>query len=103
MHRNQTFDHLALSLSNGCHIRGGGTDRDPKSASILNEMSDLCAPDFVLAGKAIHIGAGTADPAPFDHNRLLSGLCQMPGKVFSALAAPDDDVLILFRGHICVR
>jgi hypothetical protein len=26
-------------------------------------------------------------------------LCQMPGKVFSALAAPDDDVLILFRTH----
>src|SRR5207237_10060610 len=83
--------------------REGGTDREPKSASVLKELSDACRPRFVLAGKAIHIGAATADPAPFDHNRSLSGLCQMPGKVFSALAAPDDDVLILFRGHICVR
>jgi hypothetical protein len=28
---------------------------------------------------------------------LLSGLCQMPGKIFPAFAAPDDDVLIILH------
>jgi hypothetical protein len=31
---------------------------------------------------------------------LLSGLCQMPGKVFPAFAAPDDDILMIL--HVTV-
>src|SRR6266852_4659844 len=65
----------------------------------MNQIRNFSAPDFVLAGKTIDIRAGTPDPPPLDDDRLLSGLCQMPGKVFSAFAAPDDDVLMILHTH----
>src|SRR5713226_5162459 len=66
----------------------------------MHEIRNFSAPDFVLAGKTIDIRAGTTDPPPLDDYRLLSGLCQMPGKVFSAFAAPDDYILIILYAHI---
>jgi len=65
----------------------------------MREIRNFSAPDFVLAGKTIDIRAGTPDPPPLDDYRWLSGLCQMPGKVFSAFAAPDYDILIILT-HI---
>ena len=66
----------------------------------MHEIRNFSAPDFVLAGKTIDIRARTPDPPPLDDYRLLSGLCQMPGKVFSAFAAPDDDILMIL--HVTV-
>jgi hypothetical protein len=68
----------------------------------MHEIRNFGAPDFVLAGKTIDIRAGTPDPPPLDDYRLLSGLCQMPSKVFSAFSAPDDDILITFHTHIAI-
>jgi hypothetical protein len=66
----------------------------------MHEIRNFSAPNFVLAGKTIDIRAGTPDPPSLDDYRLLSGLRQMPGKVFSAFAAPDDDILIISYTHI---
>jgi hypothetical protein len=66
----------------------------------MREIRNFGAPDFVLAGKTIDIRAGATDPPPLDDYRLLAGLRQMPGKVFSAFAAPDDDILIILRTHV---
>ena len=66
----------------------------------MREIRNFSAPDFVLAGKAIYVGAGPPDPPPLDNQRVLSGLCQMPGKVFPAFPAPDDEILIIFHTHI---
>jgi hypothetical protein len=103
VHCNQTFDHLTLSFSDRCHIRWVIASRTTKSGCVVNEVGDLCAPDLVLAGKAIHIRARPADPTPFDHNRFLSRLCQMPCEVFSAFPTTNDDVLVILSGHLGVR
>src|SRR5258705_10085068 len=66
----------------------------------MHKIRYFSAPDFVLARKAIDIRAGTPDPPPLQDYRLLSGLCQMPGKEFSAFATPDDDILMILRTHI---
>jgi hypothetical protein len=60
----------------------------------MHEIGNFSAPDFVLAGKTIHIRTGTSYPAPLDDYRWLSGLGQMPGKVFSAFAASNDYILV---------
>src|SRR5216684_7596269 len=67
---------------------------------MVREVRNFGAPNFVLAGKTIDIRAGTPDPPPLDDYRLLSRLCQMPGKGFSAFAAPDDYILIILYAHI---
>jgi hypothetical protein len=69
---------------------------------VIHEIRNFSAPDFVLAGKTIDIRAGAPYPSSLYDYRLLSGLCQMPGKIFSAFAAPDDDVLILLHTHIAI-
>jgi len=66
----------------------------------MREIRNFSAPDFVLAGKTINIRAGTPDPPPLYDYRLLSGLGQLPGKVFSAFAAPDNYILIIVYAHI---
>src|SRR6266566_894674 len=66
----------------------------------MHQIGNFSAPDFVLARKTIDIRAGPPDPPPLDDYRLLSGLCQMPGKIFSTLAAADDDFLMILHTHI---
>src|ERR1700756_4558217 len=66
----------------------------------MHEIRNFSAPDFVLAGKTIDIRAGPPNPPPLDNHRVLSGLCQMPGKVFSTFSAPDDEILTMFLTHI---
>jgi hypothetical protein len=66
----------------------------------MHEIRNFSAPDFVLAGKTIDVRAGPPDPPPLDNHSVLSGLCQMPGKIFSAFAASDDEILINFQTHI---
>jgi hypothetical protein len=67
---------------------------------MTDEIRNFSAPDFVLAGKTIHIRTGASHPPPLDDYRWLFGLGQMPGKVFSAFAAPDDYILIILCAHI---
>jgi hypothetical protein len=66
----------------------------------MHQIRNFSAPNFVLAGKTIYVGAGPADPPPIDNHRVLSGLCQMPGKVFPTFPAPDDEILTMFHAHI---
>jgi hypothetical protein len=66
----------------------------------MDEFRNFCTTDFVLAGKAIDVRTGAAHPAPFDDRRSFSRLRQVPGKVFPALTAPDDDILKVFGVHV---
>jgi hypothetical protein len=68
----------------------------------MGEIRNFGTPDFVLAGEAIDIRAGTADPASFDDSRSFSGLSQMPREIFPALAASDDEILIALDTHFAI-
>jgi len=92
-------DHLALSISNGNHVDRRGMSQAPEFARVVNKICNFGAPDFVLAGETVDVGAGAPNPAPFDDGGLLAGLGQMPGKVFPTLATTDDDIFIVLRAH----
>jgi hypothetical protein len=80
-------------MINDGHAELAGTGNDP---------GDACAPDFVLAGKAVDVGTGAADPAALDDGNFLPCLRQMPGEIFAAFAAADDDGVVPFSfGHHC--
>ena len=68
----------------------------------MSEIRNFGTMDLVLAGKTIDVGAGTTDPAPFDDDRSLPGLCQVPSQIFSALTTSDDDILITLGAHIAI-
>jgi hypothetical protein len=98
--RDQAINHLAFSVSNFCNVGLSRASFSSKTSCMMNVMRNFGAPYLVLAGKAIDVRARASDPAPFDNCRFLPGLCQVPGKVFSALAAADDNVLVHFAVHI---
>ncbi len=60
-------------------------------------MRDVSALDDVLARQAGYVRTGSADETAFDHDNLLALLRQMPGDVFSSLAAAENDVLDMHR------
>jgi hypothetical protein len=68
---------------------------------VVDQVGDLGAEDFVLAGQAIDVRARTADPAAFDDARFAGGSRQVPSQVLSALAAAQDEVFVVFScGHV---
>src|SRR5579864_9160338 len=67
---------------------------DAEFSGASHHPGDACAPDLVLAGQAVDVRTGAADPAAFDYSRFLTGLRQAPSKVFAALAATDDNHVV---------
>ena len=69
---DEVVDHVPLALKDLLHVdryRAGG---HAELAGAGYDPGDPGAPDFILAGKAIDVGAGTANPAAFDHRGPLS-------------------------------
>jgi hypothetical protein len=62
------------------------------------------APDLVLAGQAVDVRAGAANPPALDDGHPLPGLRQVPGDILPRFAAAQDNPIIAFRfGHVPVR
>src|SRR5262249_19780193 len=58
------------------------------------------APDFVLAGQAVAVRAGAADPFPLHDGRPASGTGLVPGQELAAgAAAQDEDFIALWLRH----
>src|SRR5215831_3531992 len=100
VHSDQSLDHLSFAFANYCHVDRTRTSDASKFARVVDKIRNLGTPDFILAGKAVSVEAGPTNPASFDHRSLLSRLRQVPGEVFSTLAAPDDYVLVGFHWHV---
>lgn len=60
----------------------------PLGRLCINNCGDFRAPDLILDRKTIDIRAGIPNQPPLDNYRLLSGLRQMPGKVFPSSPLP---------------
>src|SRR5262249_32824382 len=63
MRSDLAADHVALALNYGRHVGGHGTGHHAELRTVTRQMSDLRAPNLVLAGQAGDVGAGAADPA----------------------------------------
>jgi hypothetical protein len=73
-----SLDHVALALA---HLRHVGRDRAGDCAELRRvpgQIGDARAPDFVLAGHAGDVGAGTSDIPPLDDGHPLPGSRQVP-------------------------
>ena len=99
MKRHEAFDHGALARHNRLHVDRDRAGRNAIFPGTDNAMSNARAPDLVLAGQAVDIGTRAPDPAPLDDGYLLAGLRQIPGEVFTTLAATDHDGVVALRFH----
>lgn len=100
MKGNKACNHGSLALHDLCHVHRDGPGNNAEFPGTCGDAGYAGAPYLVLAGQAVDIRAGPADPAPFNHRDLLAGLREVPCKVFSALSTADDNCIILFgTGH----
>src|SRR6266508_3914444 len=100
VHGDQAIDHVALALPHARHIDRGGIRHDPELCRVVYQVGDFRAPDLVLAGEAVDIRAGAADPAAFHHGRPAPGVRHVPGQILAALATAKDEDIKPFRlGH----
>jgi len=91
------IDHVALALTNRCHV---GRDRAGHRAElrrVAREIGNSGTPNFVLAGHARDVGAGTSDPTALDDDGAPSRSRHIPSQQFAALAAAQDHDLEVFR------
>src|SRR6185437_2845804 len=100
---DQAVDHVPLAPKNLLHVdryRAGGY---AELFGAGDDPGDPGAPDFVLAGEAVDVGTGAANPAAFDNGGLLPRLGKMPGKIFATFATADDNGVVPLRfGHCCL-
>ena len=89
---DQPVDHLALALAHLGHVHRDRARDDPELRGMVQQVGDFRAPDLVLAGQAVDVRTGPADPAALDDRNAASGVspgarpatcrplrCQAPG------------------------
>ena len=70
---DQPLDHLALALAHLGHVNRDGARHDPELRGMVQQVGDFRAPDLVLAGQAVDVRAGPADPAALDDRDAAPG------------------------------
>src|SRR5262249_27962292 len=66
----------------------------PELRSVVDQVGDPGAPDLVLAGQAVDVRAGAADPFPLHDGRPAPRAGQVPGQELAARTAAQDEDLI---------
>ncbi len=61
-HGDHAFDHVALALTDFGHVDRDGTRHRAEACGVMHQVGDFRAPDFVLAGEAVDVWAGAANP-----------------------------------------
>jgi hypothetical protein len=56
---------------------------------MVQQIGDFRAPDLVLAGKAVDVRAGAADPTALDDRNAASRLRQVPGRSLPPAPLPS--------------
>jgi len=100
--RDLPIDHVLLALPHLAHIGSDLTHQRAEAGGVPRKVGNPGAPQLVFGRHTGHGWTRAADPAALDHDNLLAGPAKMPGEVFAALAAPeDDDIKIFLLGHGC--
>jgi hypothetical protein len=71
---DEPVDHVSLALQNLRHVDRYRAGCDAELFCARDDVGNVGAPDFILAGEAIDIRAGTTNPATLDYCRPLAGL-----------------------------
>jgi hypothetical protein len=97
VHGDQALDHGALALADFGHVDRDGTRHRAEPRGVACQIGDFRTPDLVLAGEAVDVGAGSADPSALHHGRTLPGFRHVPGQVLAALSTAEDEGFEPFR------
>src|SRR5262249_3977566 len=89
-------DHRALALPYASHVDRDRARREAELRGVVDQIRDLGAPDLVLAREAVDVRASAADPSALHDGSPVAGSSEVPGHVLAALAATEDEDLILF-------
>src|SRR5271169_6213938 len=74
--------------------------RNPSSRRSLRrdaQVADFRAPDLVLAGEAVDVEAGAANPTALHHGSTPPGTLHVPGQIHAANSTAKDKGFNLFR------
>src|SRR6185437_2925683 len=97
VHGDQAIHHVTLALANLGHVDRDRTCPRTKCVCAPRQIRDLGTPYLVLAGEAIDVGAGSADPSALHDGGAPAGPCQVPRQILSAFSAAKDEGLYPFR------
>src|SRR5882672_2580259 len=97
-------DHVTLALANPHHVNRHAAGRRAELRGVLRHMRDVRAPDLVLAGHAVDVGTGAADPLALHDGSPSPRSRQMPGEQLAARATAEDERFEPFRmSHACLQ
>ena len=91
VHGDQAIDHVTLARQYPLHVDGDGTRHHSEPICVVNQVGDLCAPNLVLAGKAVGVRAGAADQFALDDGGATPRLGHVPSQQFAACSAAKDE------------
>src|SRR2546425_3951428 len=97
-------DHVTLALANPPHVDRHAAGRRAELRGVLRHIRDVRAPDLVLAGHAVDVGTGAADPLALHDGSPPPRSRQMPREQLAARATAEDERFESFRvSHACLR
>jgi hypothetical protein len=88
---NLTLHHLALALTDRCHIDGDGPGHYSVLSTMTRKMRNFRVRNLILARHASDVGTGAADPPSLDNRSLTPRLRQVPSYQFAANSAAQDE------------
>src|SRR5881396_3052528 len=101
---NLAVDHVALALANLHHVDRHATGLRAELRGVPRHVRDARAPDLVLAGHAVDVRTGAADPLALHDGSPSPRSRQMPGEQLAARATAEDERFESFRvRHRCLQ
>jgi len=98
VHVAETVDHALTAGADGLHVDVPFAVDDAELCAALEEGGHLRGMDNVFAGKTGDVWTGSAYALVFDVGDLFALGAEVPGEIFSAFSAADDDCVVLFWG-----
>src|SRR5215813_673643 len=92
-------NHLALPVTDRCHVDLDTTRPRAVLGAMTHERCDFRALNLVLAGQAIDVGARATNPSPLHHRRATSRSRHVPREELPACTTAENQELELFRLH----
>src|SRR5215813_6534738 len=92
--------HLALPVTDRCHVDLDTTRPRAVLGAMTHERCDFRALNLVLAGQAIDVGARPTNPSSLHHRRASSRSRHVPREELPACTTAENENFDIFRLHV---
>ena len=100
MRGDEPVDHGALAGEHLSHVDADGAGDRAELIGVAHEIGDFRAPDLILARQAVDVRTRAANQLALDDGDALARFRRVPGEIFAAFSAADDERVTGFRfGH----